>query len=80
MCIKRNLYFINFCVESQSNIHSNFSIDFCAYSNENSQTEFQVPKFWKASDMNAEKWPSVLGPELLSQLEFAFTSFNTELA
>lgn len=79
MSIKRNLYFINFCVERQNNIRSNFSI-FGAYSNENSKTEFQVPKFWKASDMTAEEWPSVLGPELLSQLAFAFTSLNIELA
>lgn len=80
MSVKKNLYFINFCVESQNKIHSNFSIDFDAYSHENIETEFQVPTFWKASDMNAEEWPSVLGPEPLSQLAFTFTSLNTELA
>lgn len=80
MSVKMNLYFIHFCVESQNKIHSNFSIDFGAHSNENSKTEFQVPKFWKVGGMNAEEWPSVLGPKLLSQLAFAFISLNTELA
>lgn len=81
MSVKKNLYFINLCVESQNKIHSNFSIDFDAYSEENSKTEFQVPKFWKASD-KYECWrvAQYIGTRASDPASIWFHQLNTELA